>query len=99
MSYRIAFVLVAALFGVMAVGCGSGGNDPACLDKYGLVADGAACDPTGDSHAQCGNGASCTCSGSVSTTAFICFDSKCVTSIGNCDAWCAASESDRSACF
>jgi hypothetical protein len=42
---------------------------------------------------------SCTCSASVSRTDYICFNGKCVDSIGDCDAWCKAADADREAGF
>jgi hypothetical protein len=88
---------LAAVLPVLAASC-DGGSDPACATTYGFVL-GATCATDGDSHEECPAGASCTCSGSVARTDYICFNGKCVDSIGNCDAWCKAADADRDACF
>jgi hypothetical protein len=91
---RLAAILVAAL---AAAGCG--GSDLAqCQADYGLVAGGASCDPSGDSHTECGE-VTCSCSGSVSLSVYICAEGTCVTAIGNCAAWCAASAEQRASCM
>jgi hypothetical protein len=93
----ICSIMLSALFAGLAASC-SGGSDAACVTTYGFVL-GAACAEDGNSHDECPAGASCTCSGSVSRTDYICFNGKCVDSIGDCDAWCKATDADREACF
>ena len=76
---------------------GDEGNNPECLEKYGLVVDGDPCNENGDSREECPR-LTCSCPG-VTLNYYICFDGTCVTAIGDCDAWCAASDSERRSCF
>jgi hypothetical protein len=90
-------LLLVGLVPVLAASC-DGGSDPACATTYGFAL-GAACADDGDSHAACPAGASCTCAAGETRTDYICFNGKCVDSIGDCDAWCKAADADRQACF
>jgi hypothetical protein len=86
------------LAAVLAAAACGGGDLAQCTTDYGFTVDGASCDTSGDSHAQCDE-VSCTCSGSVSLSVYICAEGTCVTGIKNCDAWCAATAEQRASCM
>ena len=93
-----AVVLLA--FGACYVACGEGesGESDACAETYGFVVDGEACNPDGDPSMECPE-VTCSCSGSTTQSAFACVEGTCLTAIGNCEAWCAATSDERFACL
>ncbi len=95
---KLLVALVVANLALLGLtGCSSdSGNNPACVADYDLAVDGDACNENGDSSVCAG--VSCACPGAT-LISHICFNGTCVTSIGNCDAWCSASEETRQSCF